>query len=74
MSIDLTSERSVCLLDEHDVARWLNLSVATIRRWRLRRQGPTYLKLGAAVRYRQQDLRDYVDGLAGAAPSTMEAA
>lgn len=44
------------LLNEHDVARITGLSVASVRRWRLLRQGPKYLKIGAAVRYRAEDL------------------
>lgn len=48
-----TSDR---LLNEHDVAELLTVSVATIRRWRLLRQGPRYIKVGAAVRYRSDDV------------------
>ena len=44
------------LLNEHDVARITGLSVASVRRWRLLRQGPKYLKIGAAVRYRTEDI------------------
>ncbi len=44
------------LLNEHDVARITGLSVASVRRWRLLRQGPKYLKVGAAVRYRLTDV------------------
>jgi hypothetical protein len=44
------------LLNEHDVARITGLSVASVRRWRLFRQGPKYLKLNSAVRYRPDDL------------------
>jgi predicted DNA-binding transcriptional regulator AlpA len=44
------------LLNEHDVARITGLSVASVRRWRLLRQGPTYLKIGSAVRYRREDV------------------
>ena len=44
------------LLNEHDVARITGLSVASVRRWRLLRQGPKYLKIGAAVRYRPADV------------------
>jgi predicted DNA-binding transcriptional regulator AlpA len=44
------------LLNEHDVARITGLSVASVRRWRLLRQGPKYLKIGAAVRYRAEDI------------------
>ena len=44
------------LLNEHDVARITAMSAATIRRWRLLGQGPRYIKIGAAVRYRPEDL------------------
>jgi predicted DNA-binding transcriptional regulator AlpA len=44
------------LLNEHDVARLTALSVASVRRWRLLRQGPKFIKLGAAVRYRPEDI------------------
>jgi len=44
------------LITEHDVARISGMSVASVRRWRLLRQGPKYLKIGAAVRYKQGDL------------------
>jgi predicted DNA-binding transcriptional regulator AlpA len=44
------------LLTERDVARITGLSVASVRRWRLLRQGPKYLKIGAAVRYRAEDI------------------
>ena len=40
------------LLNEHQVAEFVQLSVASVRRWRLFRTGPKYLKIGAAVRYR----------------------
>jgi predicted DNA-binding transcriptional regulator AlpA len=39
------------LLNEHEVAKLLNVSVATIRRRRLFRQPPDWVKIGASVRY-----------------------
>jgi predicted DNA-binding transcriptional regulator AlpA len=44
------------LLNEHQVAKFVQLSVASVRRWRLFRTGPKYLKIGAAVRYRREDV------------------
>ena len=41
---------------EHDLARVRKQSVATIRRERLLKRGPKYLKIGAAVRYRPEDV------------------
>jgi predicted DNA-binding transcriptional regulator AlpA len=40
------------LLNEHQVAELLKVSVATIRRRRLLRQPPDFVKIGASVRYR----------------------
>ena len=44
------------LLGEYDVARITRLSVASVRRWRYLKQGPRYLKIGSAVRYRPEDI------------------
>lgn len=43
-------------LNEHDVAQMLNVSVATVRRWRLLGKGPKFLKLSSACRYRNEDI------------------
>jgi hypothetical protein len=40
------------LLTESDVAKQLHVSLALVRRWRLEKRGPTFLKVGALVRYR----------------------
>jgi predicted DNA-binding transcriptional regulator AlpA len=48
------------LLNEHDIARITGLSVASVRRWRLLRQGPKYLKIGAAVRYTQGSIKEFL--------------
>jgi predicted DNA-binding transcriptional regulator AlpA len=49
------------LLNEHDVARITGLSVASVRRWRLIRQGPKFLKLNSAVRYRPEDISAWLE-------------
>jgi predicted DNA-binding transcriptional regulator AlpA len=49
------------LLNEHDVAHVTGLSVASVRRWRLLRQGPKYLKIGAAVRYKAEDVSVWLE-------------
>ncbi len=49
------------LLYEKEVAQFLSIKVATLRRWRWRGVGPTYIKLGGAVRYHPADVRRYVD-------------
>ena len=39
-------------LNEQEVSKRLNVSVATLRRWRLEKRGPTFVKVGSFVRYR----------------------
>jgi predicted DNA-binding transcriptional regulator AlpA len=53
------------LLTERDVARITGMSLASIRRWRLLKQGPRYIKIGAAVRYRPEDLVGWLDSRPG---------
>jgi len=49
------------LLNEYQVANLLSLSVASIRRYRLLKRGPKFIKLGAAVRYRPEDLAIWIE-------------
>jgi predicted DNA-binding transcriptional regulator AlpA len=48
------------LLNEREAARRLGLSVATLRRRRLNRQPPAWVKLGSRVLYRVQDLESFI--------------
>lgn len=47
-------------LTEREVSDVLGLSVATLRAWRHRGQGPRFLRLGRAVRYLPADLEEFV--------------
>ena len=51
------------MLNEFEVAQMLRLSVATIRRWRTLKRGPRYLKVGASVRYRTEDMVAWLESL-----------
>jgi excisionase family DNA binding protein len=44
------------LLTAEEVAKRLHVSLASIRRWRLERRGPQFIKVGSLVRYRPEDL------------------
>ena len=55
-----TPDTLEALLTEHDVARITGMSVASVRRWRLLRQGPKYIKIGAAVRYTPEAIREFL--------------
>ena len=48
------------LLDEDKAAEILGLAVQTLRNWRSQRRGPVYVKLGRSVRYRPEDLEEYI--------------
>lgn len=60
------------LLNEYDVARVTGLSVASVRGWRLLKQGPRFLKIGAAVRYRSEDLASWLASRPTGGASTTE--
>ena len=51
------------LLMEEEVSKRLNVSVASLRRWRLERRGPHFIKIGSLVRYRQEDLEAWLASL-----------
>jgi excisionase family DNA binding protein len=53
---------SDALLSERQVAEMVGLSLATLRRWRAKKQGPAFAKLGASsVRYRYQDVMAWIE-------------
>jgi len=49
------------LLTEREYARITKRSVASVRRDRLLRQGCPYVKLGALVRYRPEDVKAHLE-------------
>ena len=61
-------------LTEKEVARQLRVSLASLRRWRLMQRGPRFVKVGALVRYRPEDLEQWTEGLpaGGTAPQQEE--
>jgi predicted DNA-binding transcriptional regulator AlpA len=48
------------LLTEQDVAKQLHVSLAALRRWRLEGRGPRFIKVGSLVRYRPEELEQWV--------------
>jgi hypothetical protein len=49
------------LFTERDVSRITRMSLASVRRWRLLRQGPKWIKLNSAVRYRPEDVAAWLE-------------
>jgi predicted DNA-binding transcriptional regulator AlpA len=53
-------DETVYLID-HEVARIARVSIASVRRWRLLRRGPRFIKIGSSVRYRAEDVRAWLE-------------
>lgn len=51
------------LLTEHDLAQRLHVSLASLRRWRLERRGPRFIKVSSLVRYRPEDVDEWLSAL-----------
>jgi len=58
---DAGNRRIESLLDERDVARWIRVSVATLRYWRGEGRGPRYRKVGQLVRYAPSDVQEWLN-------------
>lgn len=50
-------------LTEKDVAKQISVSLGSLRRWRLVNRGPRFVKVGALVRYRPEDLQHWMESL-----------
>jgi excisionase family DNA binding protein len=46
-----------------EVAKQLRVSVASLRRWRLERRGPLFIKVGSLVRYRLEEVEVWLAAL-----------
>jgi predicted DNA-binding transcriptional regulator AlpA len=51
---------NINLLTEWDVSERLQVSVASLRRWRLENRGPRFIKVGSLVRYPPADLERWL--------------
>lgn len=51
------------LMDQSEVAEYLNISVKTLEYYRWKKVGPRYLKIGKLARYRKCDVIAYIKAL-----------
>jgi len=49
------------LLNEHEVAARLGVSVATLRKWRWSGGGLRFIRVGRCIRYSVDELRNYIE-------------
>jgi hypothetical protein len=61
--VPLRGEIMVNLMTENEVSKRLNISVASLRRWRLTKRGPVYVKVGSLVRYQPEELEAWLASL-----------
>jgi hypothetical protein len=47
-------------MTERQAAEVLGVSLSAMRRWRLQKRGPRFVKVESAVRYDPRDVEDYV--------------
>ena len=48
------------LAAEAETAAELHIQPQTLRAWRIRGQGPRYVRVGKLIKYRSSDIRDWV--------------
>jgi hypothetical protein len=48
------------LLNEHEAAKLLRVSVQLLRKWRASGSGPEHIKLGKCVRYSVRDVEGFI--------------
>jgi excisionase family DNA binding protein len=53
----------VNLMTENEVSKRLNVSLASLRRWRLTKRGPAFVKVGSLVRYEPEELEAWLASL-----------
>ena len=54
-------DKGVIMFRTREAATYLDLTKSTLEAWRCRGSGPTFVKLGKAVRYRKQDLDEFLN-------------
>ena len=62
-TIDNQAERGSSpptVLTTPEAAHYLGLATSTLNKWRCHGGGPMFIKLGRAVRYRQEDLNTFL--------------
>ncbi len=58
---NLSATQPKSLLNDEGATKFLNLAKGTLPVWRHHGKGPKFIKIGTAVRYRIQDLEEYIN-------------
>ena len=62
MHITTTENPATMVMSVRQAAHYLGLAVSTLNKWRCHGGGPVFIKMGRAVRYRQEDLEIFMIG------------
>jgi len=49
------------LLNEIEVSKILGLSISTLRKWRMDKVGPKFIKIGRLVRYPSSKITEFIE-------------
>lgn len=60
MHIATIENPATMVMNVRQAAHYLGLAVSTLNKWRCHGGGPVFIKMGRAVRYRQEDLDQFV--------------
>ena len=52
--------KPVTVMTVQQASEYLGLAVSTLNKWRCHGGGPTFIKMGRAVRYRVEDLDEFI--------------
>lgn len=58
--IDMQNATSLTVMTVQQAAEYLGLAVSTLNKWRCLGDGPAFMKMGRAVRYRITDLDQFM--------------
>ncbi len=62
MHITTKENPATIVMSVRQAALYLGLAVSTLNKWRCHGGGPVFIKMGRAVRYRQEDLEAFMLG------------
>jgi hypothetical protein len=57
-----------------ELAAFLNLEPQTIATWRMRGQGPPFIRVGSVIRYRRAEVESWLRSRSGTSTSQLKAA
>ena len=59
--VDVPIEPTEVFVNDKELSQLINISVDSLRHMRQERKGPSYYKVGTNVRYKLQDVKNFLD-------------